>query len=123
MKMSWVYMTASNRDEAGRIGRALVAERLAACANIVDGMQSFYWWQGKLEEGSEAVLIAKTRTALLGRLTARVKALHSYSCPCVVALPIQGGNRDYLDWLAAETRAPRKAQASRKARTRRKRGL
>jgi periplasmic divalent cation tolerance protein len=97
------YVTAPSREVALAIGRTIVAERLAACANVIDGAASIYWWQGTLEEAREAVLILKTRAELIERLTARVKALHPYACPCVVALPIAGGNREYLDWIAAET--------------------
>ncbi len=103
MAFVWVYMTAASAAEAAALGRALVEERLAACVNIIDGMRSLYWWDGAVQEGAEAVVIAKTRADLLDGLTARVKALHSYSCPCVVALPILGGNAGYLDWIAAET--------------------
>ena len=98
------YVTASSRDEALAIGRTIVEERLAAAANVLEGVASIYWWQGMLEQASEAVLILKTRAELIGRLTARVKELHSYACPCVVALSIVGGNADYLDWIARETR-------------------
>ena len=103
MAAYFCYVTAPSREAALAIGRAVVAERLAACANVVDGAASVYWWRGKLEEAREAVLILKTRAELVERLTARVKALHSYQCPCVVALPIAGGNPEYLDWIAAET--------------------
>jgi periplasmic divalent cation tolerance protein len=102
----FVYMTASSGEEARRIGRALVEERLAACANVIDRMTSFYWWQGKIEEGAEAVLIAKTTRAKLDALTARVKSLHSYTVPCVVGIRLDGGNADFLSWIAAETAAP-----------------
>ena len=104
MEFRFVYMTAPDREEARRIGRALVEERLAACVNVLDGMNSLYWWEGAVQDDSEAVLIAKTRADLLESLTERVKALHPYSCPCVVALPIVAGNPAYLDWLAGETR-------------------
>jgi periplasmic divalent cation tolerance protein len=97
------YVTAPSRDDALRIGRTLVAERLAACANVLDGMTSVYQWQGAVEEASEAVLILKTRVELVERMTARVKQLHSYQCPCVVAWPIAAGNADYLQWIAGET--------------------
>jgi periplasmic divalent cation tolerance protein len=103
MEFRLVYMTAASRDEAKAIGRALVEERLAACANVIDGMESIYWWQGKLSEEREAVLIAKTRAQLVPALTERVRALHSYTVPCVVALPLVGGNPAYLAWLEAET--------------------
>jgi periplasmic divalent cation tolerance protein len=106
MDFRMLYITAGSRDEAKRIGRVLVEERLAACANIIDGMESIYWWQDRLTEDREAVLIVKTRADFIVRVTERVKALHSYSVPCVVALPILDGNPAYLDWLGAET-APR----------------
>jgi periplasmic divalent cation tolerance protein len=100
------YVTAGSREEALAIGRALVEERLAASANVLDGTASIYWWQGKFEQTQETVLIAKTRAELFPALSARVKQLHSYDCPCVVALPIADGNPDYLAWIVAETRAP-----------------
>lgn len=103
MDFRFVYMTASSREEAKKIGRTLVEERLAACANVIDGMESVYWWQGKLTEDREAVLIAKTRADLVPALTERVRALHGYTVPCVVALPILDGNPDYLAWLGEET--------------------
>jgi periplasmic divalent cation tolerance protein len=99
----FVYIPCASAEEATRIGRALVEARLAACVNILDGMRSLYWWQGRIEEGKETVLIAKTRDSLLGALTRRVKALHSYTCPCVVAFPVHAGNPDYLAWIEAET--------------------
>lgn len=100
-----VYVTTADEAEARAIGRAAVEARLAACANIIPGMKSFYWWQGALEEGAECVVIFKTRSDLVDALTAKIKALHSYDCPCVVALPIQGGNPDYLAWIDSETAA------------------
>jgi periplasmic divalent cation tolerance protein len=101
-----VYITCQDRDEATRIARALVEERLAACANVHGAIDSFYWWEGKVQSGAEVALIAKTRAELTDALTARVKKLHSYSVPCVVALDIEGGNRDFLDWIERETETP-----------------
>lgn len=103
MTASLVYMTAETPEEAQEIGRALVEGRLAACVNIIEGMTSLYWWEGAVEKGAETVLIAKTRDDLVGRLTDRVKELHSYDCPCVVAVPIKAGNPDFLSWIEAET--------------------
>jgi periplasmic divalent cation tolerance protein len=97
------YVTAGSREEALAIGRAVVEERLAACANVLDGMTSIYWWRGALEQAGEAALILKTRAELVERLTAWIKELHSYECPCVIALPIVAGNPAYLDWIARET--------------------
>lgn len=100
-----LYVTVGNIGEARRIARALVDERIAACANIIANMESFYWWQGSLTEDREVVLIAKTRAALVERAIARVRELHSYSVPCIVALPILAGNSAFLDWIDAETAA------------------
>ena len=98
-----IYATAASRDEALSLGRALVEARLAACANVLPGMVSVYWWEGKVEQGDEAVLVLKTRAELVEAATARLRALHSYACPCVVALPIVAGNPDFLAWIGAET--------------------
>lgn len=103
MEIRFVYMTAGSRGEAAAIGRRLVEERLAACVNILTPMQSIYRWEGKVEEAAEAVMIAKTTAGCLERLVSRVKELHSYDCPCVVAWKITGGNPAFLDWVAEET--------------------
>ena len=103
---SMIYMTCGDRAEAERLGRALVEERLAACANVIDGMRSFYWWDGAVEAADEVVLIAKTRGDRVAALTARIVALHSYDTPCVVELPLARGNPDYLAWIVAEAAAP-----------------
>ncbi len=103
MEFVFAYITAGSRDEARRIGRALVEERLAACANIFDGMTSIYRWQDAIEEAGETVLIAKTRAELFEPLAARVRELHSYEVPCVVELTVGRGNPAYLDWLRDAT--------------------
>lgn len=100
-----LYCTTSSVAEAEAIAQTVVGERLAACANIIPGMRSVYWWQGKLEQGEEAVLILKTRPDLVEAATAAVKAAHSYSVPCVLPLSVgQGGNPDYIAWLLGETK-------------------
>jgi periplasmic divalent cation tolerance protein len=96
------YVTCSDVSEAERIGRALVSERLAACVNLLPSLRSFYWWQGRVDEAVEIILIAKTSTAHAEALVARVRALHSYTVPCVVLVPVDGGNADYLTWLSGE---------------------
>jgi periplasmic divalent cation tolerance protein len=101
------YITARDTRQARTIGKTLVRERLAACANVLSGMNSFYFWEGRLCSDREAVLIVKTRAALLERLVKRVKTLHSYSVPCVVAWPITGGNRDFIAWALKETAGER----------------
>jgi periplasmic divalent cation tolerance protein len=103
MRASFCYVMVGSRPEALAIARTVVEERLAASANVLDGATSIYWWRGALEEASEAVLILKTRTELVERLTARIRELHSYESPCVVALPIVAGNPQYLAWIAEET--------------------
>lgn len=98
-----LYVTAADAAEATRIGRALVEERLAACANVMPGTTAIFRWDGEMKTASEAVLILKTNAANAIAATARVKALHSYSCPCVAVLPIDGGNADFLAWIDRET--------------------
>jgi periplasmic divalent cation tolerance protein len=98
-----VLVTASDADEAARLARALVDERLAACVNIVPGLRSLYRWQGRVEDAPEVLLLVKSVRPRLAAIVARVRALHSYSVPEVVAVPIVGGSEPYLAWLAAET--------------------
>lgn len=106
MSYSLLYITAGNREEAMALGRVLVEARLAACANVLGAITSVYWWQGRVEEGAEVALVVKTRTALVDRVVARVRELHSYACPCVVALPITSGNPAFLQWIGDETVEP-----------------
>jgi periplasmic divalent cation tolerance protein len=81
-----------------------VKEKLAACVNIVPGVTSVYAWEGKTEEAREVLLVIKSRKALSKRLTARIRALHSYQVPEVITLPIASGNPDYLRWVRESTR-------------------
>ena len=104
MAVSFVYITAGSVEEAEIIGRNLVSRKLAACVNIISGMKSIYHWEGKIETGDEVILIAKTKEALVDELTENVKALHSYKCPCVISLPVLGGNTDFLKWIQNETK-------------------
>jgi len=99
-----IYMTAGSLEEADKIGKALVGERLAACVNIIENMRSFYWWEGTLQEDHEVVMIAKTTPPLVDSLVERVKSLHSYRVPCIVSVPISGGNPDFLEWIDEVTR-------------------
>lgn len=98
-----VYTTYPSLVEAEEAGRAIVEARLAACVNILPGMISHYWWQGKIERGDEVVMIIKTRASLAETVREAVKARHSYSTPAILFLPVEGGERSYLDWIAAET--------------------
>lgn len=104
MKPVFVYVTCKNEEEALKIGRQVVEEQWAACANVLPGMRSIYRWENELVEDSEAVLILKSHDALVPDLSARVVELHSYTVPCVVSLPIVGGNPAYIEWMAGEMR-------------------
>ena len=96
-------MTADSIEVARNIGRILVKKKLVACVNILENMTSIYKWKEKLEEGHEVVMIAKTRKALMAELIETVKSHHSYDIPCILELPIQGGNPDFLSWIERET--------------------
>ena len=98
-----VLVTAGDAGEAARIGRTLVEERLAACANLVGPIRSVYRWQGAVEEAAEHLLLVKARADDLPALEARVRALHSYQLPEVLALPVAAGSAAYLAWLAQST--------------------
>lgn len=100
-----VYITVGAEEEAGRIARALVEERLAACVNIVRNVRSVYRWQGKVEDEAELLMIVKTRAEHFGRLEEAVKREHSYSVPEIIALPVVAGSGDYLSWLKEETKS------------------
>lgn len=97
------YVTTASRAEALKLGRTLVEERLAACANVFDGMTAIYRWDGKTQEEDEAALILKTTAGQIERLTARLVELHSYDLPCVVAWKIETGHAPYLDWVRGES--------------------
>lgn len=98
-----VYITTSDRQEALSIVKALLVERLIACANITDQATSLYWWRGEIEQETECLIIAKSVRGRAEKLIERVRALHSYENPCVVISPIESGNPDYLKWIAEET--------------------
>ncbi len=99
-----VYITAPNEEEAAKIAKTVVEGRLAGCVNIVKGMRSIYSWQGKMEDDSEALMIVKTQRHLFEPLKKRVKELHSYTVPEIIALPIIEGSEDYLYWLKEVTK-------------------
>jgi len=98
-----VLVTVPSPAEAERIASALVEERLAACVNAVGPIRSVYRWEGKLQNDEEWLLVIKSRAASFAALAARVRTLHSYDTPEVVALPVVAGSDSYLAWLAAAT--------------------
>lgn len=98
-----VFITASGEDEAAKISRALVEAGLAGCVNIIKNIRSIYSWEGKIEDEAEVLMIAKTQKHLFDSLMKKVKALHSYKVPEIIAMPIVDGSEDYLEWLRQAT--------------------
>lgn len=94
-----VYITSASQDEALKISNRLVEEKLVACANIYPEIESIYKWEGKTEKSKESVIIAKTLKKNFTKVVGRVKELHSYSCPCVVSVPVNEGNPDFIEWV------------------------
>ncbi len=108
MECFWIYVTAADGEEAGRLARQIVGERLAACANVLGAIRSVYWWEGRLCDGEEVALVFKTTSDRRDPLVERLGQLHSYECPCIVCLPVAGGSQDFLDWIEGETRGYRR---------------
>jgi periplasmic divalent cation tolerance protein len=98
-----VYTTWPSIVEAERAGRAIVERRLAACVNILPGMVSHYWWEGKIERAEEVVMIAKTRATMAEPVCGAVKALHGYKTPAIMVLPVENVDPDYHAWILRET--------------------
>jgi len=106
MNINFIYMTVGSKEEARKIGQELVTAGLAACVNILDNMNSFYVWEGELQDDTEVVMIAKTAEDRVADLIKKVESLHSYDCPCIVSLPVAGGHQPFLEWVAGEVRKP-----------------
>jgi periplasmic divalent cation tolerance protein len=98
-----VYTTWPSIVEAEAAGRKIVERRLAACVNILPGMISHYWWDGKIERAEETVMLVKTRAALAEPVRAMVKDLHSYATPAIMVLPVESADDAYHQWIVAET--------------------
>lgn len=94
-----IFITAADKKEATKIAKALLAKKLVACVNIVSGVESFFWWQGKIDQAQEYLLIAKSVKANLAKVCRLVKQLHSYAVPEIIGIPIVGGSKTYLDWI------------------------
>ncbi len=97
-------VTCSSRTEARKLAKLVLTKKLAACVNILDGVESHYWWQGKLEETKECLLLIKTTKAKADAVTRAIKAAHSYQVPEVIFLPIVQGERNYLKWIRGSVR-------------------
>jgi periplasmic divalent cation tolerance protein len=94
-----ILVTAKDRKEAQRIARGLLEARLIACANIVEGVHSFFWWQGKIDSSKEVLMVLKTKKILFNKVSNKVKSLHSYQTPEIIATPLVAGSKDYLKWI------------------------
>jgi len=99
-----IFVTTASEQEAHKIADLLLSRRKAACVNIVPGVDSSFWWQGKLDSARENLLVIKTKASLLTDIIELVKTAHSYEIPEIIALPIIGGNEDYLRWIDNEVR-------------------
>ena len=97
-----VVLITSTAEEAHKLAEALLTQRKAACVNIVPGVSSLFWWQDKLDSAQESLLIIKTKASLLNEIITLVREVHSYDVPEIIALPIVGGNQDYLEWIGKE---------------------
>ena len=99
-------ITCPSREDALRIKDVLLESRLAACVNILEGVNSFFWWQGKIDSASEVMLLAKTTRAKFKKIVACVTAVHPYDVPEIIAVPIIDGTKPYLDWIDDNLKSP-----------------
>jgi periplasmic divalent cation tolerance protein len=99
-----IFVTVGNQDEALKISRSLVEEKLVACVNIVGQIRSLYWWKGEVCDEQEVLLVMKTSSAQFEPLQNRIRELHSYEVPEIIALPVERGLPDYLNWVVESTR-------------------
>ena len=97
-----ILITTGSDDEARKVADVLLAQKKAACVNIVPRVNSLFWWQGKINSDEEILLIIKTRASILAEVVNLVKKVHSYEVPEIIALPIIGGNEEYLKWIGEE---------------------
>ena len=104
MSAVFIYVSAGDQEEAFHLGQILVEERLAACANILGPTTALYWWEGKVEKSTEVALVLKTSAELVEAITLKINTIHTYDCPCVVALPITGGDTEFLNWIEKQQR-------------------
>ena len=97
-----IYITIGSEEEAQKLGKSLVEEKLVACVNMFP-IRSIYRWKGELQEERELAIIAKTKDELVDRAIKRIKELHPYEVPCIVSIPIEKGNEEFLRWIAEST--------------------
>jgi periplasmic divalent cation tolerance protein len=94
-----ILVTSKDKKEAKKIAQSLLEAKLIACANIIDNVQSLFWWQGKIDSSKEVLLVLKTKKILFKRVCAKVKSLHSYQTPEIIALSLVNGSKNYLSWI------------------------
>jgi periplasmic divalent cation tolerance protein len=111
-----VFVMAANLKEASSIGRALVEDRLAACVNVISSVRSIYRWRGAIEESDECLMLIKTTSSSYPRLEKRVKQLHSYEVPEVIAMPLINGSAEYLKWVIDSVTEPATPSSARRRR-------
>ena len=99
-----LFITTATTNEAQRISKVLLEQRKVACVNIVPRVNSLFWWENKLDSAHESLLIVKTKASLLNEVVRLVREIHSYDIPEIIALPIVGGNQDYLEWIGKEVK-------------------
>lgn len=97
--INFIYITSSDQEEAKKIAGPLIEEGLAACANIIPGMSSVFYWEGEVQSEQECILILKTDETMNDRVMERARGLHSYDCPCMLVLPVKDGNEDFVSWV------------------------
>ena len=99
-----IFITASSEEEAKKVATALVNEKLVACVNIIPKIHSIYWWEDKVCQDDEVMLIAKSKQSLFPAIMDRVKSLHSYKVPEIISFPISEGLPEYLNWIEEVTK-------------------
>lgn len=99
MNLFVVFITAKDKEEAQKIADSLIIKKLAACVNIIDKIESKFWWEGKVDSSLEVLLIVKTKESLFEKLRAEVRSMHSYEVPEIIAMPIVAIDKDYEKWL------------------------
>ena len=100
-----IFVTCSSKEEAQKISKALIFKKLAACGNIIPGVDSIFTWKGRLEQAKEVLLVLKTRGSLFKKVALQIKKIHSYEVPEIIGVPILKGDRTYLKWIDEVTSA------------------
>ena len=106
LKEVLIFITVATNEEAKKIANRLLDQKKSACVNIISKIDSYFWWQGKKESAKEVLLIVKSTASLLNDVIKLVKEMHAYELPEVIAIPIIGGSRDYLNWIREVTAVP-----------------